>query len=77
MSAIALNSGNVRFRAMRHALHVTTIGRTAEWLGLDGTGRERKVRYVILSWKMRKLLRGTKTQDAWFVAHLPASFGRL
>ena len=26
MSAIALNSGNVRFRAMRHALHMTTIG---------------------------------------------------
>jgi len=25
MSAIALNSGNVRFRAMRHVLHMTTL----------------------------------------------------
>jgi hypothetical protein len=26
MSAIALNSGNVRFRAIRHAVHMTTMG---------------------------------------------------
>jgi hypothetical protein len=41
MSAIALNSGNVRFRAIRHAVHMTTMGaqQTAQDRAQGQTGR--------------------------------------